>query len=128
MPSPEHKLTVAVVDDHEAILDAIRLVFEEQQWAVCTYLSGESFLADVAANRVFDCVILDPHLSGVSGSVVARSLADRAPRVPVIGLTAHPNSPVTLEVSEAGAFGLLTKPVTSQQLVENVLAAIRSCH
>jgi two-component system, LuxR family, response regulator DctR len=119
-------ITIAVIDDHEAVLDAIRLVLEEQHWAVRTYASGEAFLADLEALCVPDCVILDPHLPGISGSEVAKSIALHDRRVPIIGLTAHPNSPVTAAVSEAGARGLLTKPVTSQQLVENVLAAITS--
>lgn len=119
-------IRVAVVDDHEAILDSIRLVLEEQQWDVRTYSSGEAFLADIDAAGDFDCVILDPHLPGISGSEVVRTLADHPRRMPVIGLTARPNSPVTLAVTAAGAFGLLTKPVTSQQLIEQILAALQS--
>jgi len=114
---------VAIVDDDEAILDAVRLVLEEEGWHVHTYLRGEEFLADLG-NHTLDCLVLDPHLPGISGADVVRSIIAGNHRVPVIGLTARPNSPVTMAVTNAGARVMLTKPVAAEELVEQVQAAI----
>ena len=114
-------VTVAVVDDDEAILDAMQLVLEDQRWDIRTYSTGEAFLADLCdLNPV--CVVLDPHLPGVSGAEVARSVASAG--IPIIGLTAHPGSVLASQVVDSGAWAMLTKPVTCDQLVECIRAAV----
>jgi FixJ family two-component response regulator len=118
------KLAIAVIDDDEAILDAVRLALEELQWDVGIYATGDVFLADFDDREPPDCVILDPHLQGISGGEVARALARRTASIPIIGWTARPTSPLAMEVAAAGARVVLTKPVTSRVLVHEVLAAI----
>ncbi len=115
---------VAIVDDDEAILDALRLVLELEGWHVHAYLRGEEFLADLE-NHTMDCLVLDPHLPGISGADIVRSIVDGNYNVPVIGLTARPSSPLTTAVINAGARVMLTKPVAAEVLVEQVQAAIR---
>lgn len=117
-------VTVAIVDDDEAILDAVQLVLEEQHWDIQTYTTGEEFLADLDIRKP-KCVILDPHLAGLSGAEVARSVAETDDCIPIVGLTAQPGSPLTSEVVDAGARVMLTKPVTSEELVYCIRAAIR---
>jgi len=116
-------LTIAIVDDDEAILDAVQLVLEEQYWDIRTYTTGEEFLADLD-NREPKCVVLDPHLPGLSGAEVARSVAEANAHIPIIGLTAQPTSPLASEVVDAGARVMLTKPVTSEELVDYIRAAV----
>jgi len=116
-------VTIAVVDDDEAILDAMRLVLEGQNWDIQTYTTGEEFLADMS-NHKPECVVLDPHLPGLSGAEVARSVAQANAGIPIIGLTAQPGSPLAVEVVGAGAWAMLTKPVTSEELVDYIRAAV----
>lgn len=118
-------ICIAIVDDDETVLDAIQLVLEEEGWHVHTYLRGEDFLADLGNHEV-DCVILDPHLPGITGAHVARSLMNASSHVPIVGLTARPSSPLTIEVINAGARVMLTKPIAAEDLVEQVQAAITS--
>jgi FixJ family two-component response regulator len=116
-------VSIAIVDDDEDILDAIQLVLEDQGWGVQTYATGEDFLADLRSHKP-DCLILDPHLLGLSGGEVARSVANGNDRIPIIGLTARPVSPLAIEVMNAGAGAMLTKPVTAETLIEHIQAAI----
>lgn len=115
--------TIAVVDNNEAILDALGLVLESEGWVVRTYSSGEQFLAEVDHHRP-DCLILDPHLPGISGVDIARSLEQHNARIPIIGLSARPNSQLALEVSQAGARVMLVKPASSNEVIEQVQAAL----
>ncbi len=114
---------VAVVDDDEFILDAIRLVLEEKQWEVETYSRGENFLSDIE-NHQFDCLILDLHLPGISGIEVARSVIHRKTPIPIIGLTAQPVSSLTNWLKNNGAKAVLTKPVTAVELIEQIQSSI----
>ena len=113
-------LQIALVDDDAAILDALTLVLEGEGCQVQSFSSGERFLEWIGSN-VIDCLILDPHLPGLNGAEVARSLANR---FPILGLTARPNSPVTADMQRAGAHIVLTKPVTLERLVASIHKAV----
>jgi FixJ family two-component response regulator len=113
-------VSVAIVDDDIAILDSVRLLLELQSWQVATYSTGEAFLAELSADRLPDCLILDPHLPGISGAEVADAVANLSDSLPIIGLTARPTSPITQAVLKAGAEVMLLKPVSADALVDTV--------
>ncbi len=123
--SAPSSVRIAVVDDDAAILDALTLGLEGEGWEVQTYSSGEEFLRSLPGTPI-DCLILDPHLPDLTGAEVARSVAIGHLRIPIIGLTARPNSPATTEVMRAGARVMLTKPATLEKLVEEIQAVINS--
>ena len=114
---------VAVVDDDVSILDAMTLLIEEQGWEALVFENGEAFLEHYRAHQASpDCVILDPHLNGTTGEAVARVLAGTD--IPVIGLTARPESPVTAAIEALGVSPILTKPAQPDELVEAIRNAI----
>lgn len=121
----DQPITIAVIDDDPAILDSIGLSLEFQNWNVRTYLSGEEFLADLDNRTLPDCIILDPHLTGMSGSEVVQSTKNGRPAVPIIGLTARPTSQVTKAVIDAGVLTILTKPVSEEQLIFYIRRELR---
>jgi FixJ family two-component response regulator len=114
------EVSVAVIDDDEAIVDAIVMVMAEQRWTVHAYHSGEAFLTDLPTLPKPNCIILDPHLPGISGLEVAEALYHYPLAIPLIVLTAHPGSQITQAVMANGANVMLTKPVTSEVLVHHV--------
>lgn len=115
-------VSIAVVEDDKHVLDALRLVLEFEGWVVQAYVRGEAFLADFAHQRP-DCVILDPHLRGISGADVARTVVDKAP-IPIICLTAQPDSPITVEIERLRVCVTLRKPVSADKLIEHVHQAL----
>ena len=119
---------VAVVDDDRDILDALSLLLAYQSWNVGTYETGDALLSDLDTHYP-DCVLLDPHIPGLSGVEVASALARFG--IPVVGLTARPESPTAIQVVRAGAVTMLTKPATEEVLVKQIKKAIaqesRSC-
>jgi len=117
-------ISLAIVDDDEAILDAMHSAMESVGWSVHTYRSGDSFLKE-SSDVQLDCLILDPHLPGISGPDVARSAVKKYGRIPIIGLTASPTSPITEEVRQAGAIVMLTKPISLEELLNHVSTAIK---
>ncbi len=116
-------ITVAVVDDDVAILDAIRLVLEVQEWRIRTYMTGEEFLADLHSCRP-DCVLMDPHLPGLDGVSVIRSMHREGFKPGIVALTAQPDSSLSRAIEKAGARTVHTKPVSAEALLGSVRAAI----
>ncbi len=117
-------VSIAVVDDDVAILDAMALLAESRGWLAKVFASGEAFLHAFERDPDIDCVVLDPHLAGIGGDDVALALADTG--VPFVGLTARPESPVTRSILESGAAAILTKPVRPAELVSAIERILRN--
>lgn len=116
-------VSVAVVDDDESILDAVRLLLTYEGWSVRGFVTGEACVETLCLYQP-DCIILDPHLPGMTGAQLARFLVDEYVQIPIIGLTARPDSPVTQDVISAGAQTILTKPITAETLINAVREAL----
>ena len=119
MENRESLLTVAIVDDDEFVLDAIKTVLDDQRWETRTYESGEEFLSDFKHHPP-DCIILDSNLVGLSGSSVAKIIKTSQSNIPIIILTAYPDSPQTIKIKNLGVNAVLLKPVTAEVLIENI--------
>ncbi len=115
-------VVVAVVDDDASILDAMTFLIESEGWNARVYASGEAFLDDYQQDGEIDCLILDPHLDGISGADVTQALVNS--HIPIIGLTARPESPITQSIKKLGVKTMLTKPVQADDLVATIRHAI----
>ena len=85
-----------------------------------TYASAEAFLAD-KKQPLFDCLVLDVHLGGISGIELGQRLVAEGRVAPFIFLTAHddPDTRARAEAAGCAAFFGKTDPGAA------VLAAIR---
>ena len=81
--------TVAVVDDDEAVRDALSNLLASLDLGVATFASAEAFLASPAC-RDAACLIADVQMPGMSGLDLQRHLAESGNRLPVILITAFP--------------------------------------
>ncbi|MFT7654718.1 MAG: two-component system response regulator TtrR [Limisphaerales bacterium] len=115
---------IVVVDDDVSILDAISLVLEDQGWEIKTYTHGQAFLDDWLHGGAIDCLVLDPHLDGLSGAAVVEALIGNPIPIPIIGLTARPESAVTQRIRELGVEIVLLKPVLPDVFVEAIKAVL----
>jgi len=116
-------LAIAIVDDDESVLDAVKTVLDDELWNTRTYTRGEAFLSDLNLNTP-DCIILDAYLSGLSGVAVAKAINESQFDIPIIVLTAYPDSSKTKELRELGAHCVLAKPVSAGILIKKIQEAV----
>ena len=119
------EVSIAVVDDDESVLDAVKTVLENEDWNTLTYASGEEFLSDLKQHKP-DCIILDANLKGVSGVAVALTIGSSyANSIPIIILTAYPGSPQTTKIKNLASCDVLVKPVTAEILIQHIQEALK---
>jgi DNA-binding response OmpR family regulator len=112
---------VLVVDDEPNIIISIEFLMQQAGFDVVTAEDGESALARVAEGAP-DLVLLDISLPGISGFDVLEQLradSDHA-RLPIIMLTAHGREVEREKGMALGADDYITKPFSTQALVEKV--------
>jgi len=119
---------IAVVDDDVQILDAVKLVLELVGWSVWTYTNGESFLNDLASGNMPHCLLMDPHLPGMNGVEIAQAIIKNrhVANIPILVLTARPNSPVIEQIVNTGAHSLMLKPVDADELIDRIQIALNT--
>ncbi|MEM6820266.1 MAG: ATP-binding protein [Pseudomonadota bacterium] len=113
-------LKILMCDDDEIILEAFAEMFRRRGHATCRVASGADLVARLSAEH-YDVVVLDLNLSGESGINVlkqVRGLQSDKARVPVCILSGSWNQ--RENCLDAGAQLYLTKPCTSQELIDAV--------
>ncbi len=115
--------TVFLVDDDEAVRDALGGLIEAAGLVVEAYASADAFLDAYRPERP-GCLLLDVRMPDMSGLELQEHLAAREVRIPIIFLTGHGDIPMSVRALKAGAEDFLEKPVDDNLLLERVNAAI----
>ncbi len=121
--SSSNPLTVAVVDDDEAVRDALSNLLASLDLGVATFASAEEFLASPAC-REAACLITDVQMPGMSGLDLQRHLTSNGSRIPVILITAFPRDQLRQQAEADGAFGFLAKPFEGRVMIDCIERAL----
>ena len=113
-----------LVEDDDAIADALRLHLEEAGYQLHREANGLHALAAIDRER-WDLVLLDLMLPGADGWDVCRHLRARHAGVPVIMLSARSAEAHRVLGLELGADDYLAKPFSMLELVARVRALLR---
>jgi FixJ family two-component response regulator len=116
---------VLLVDDDRAVTRTLAHVLREEGWEVETFDSAEGFLARQKPER-YGCLVLDVSMPGLDGLELQRRLCETGQFLPIVFLTGDGDIPMSVQAIKAGAADFLTKPVTSQALVDAVRTAFAS--
>jgi two-component system, sensor histidine kinase len=112
---PEHALRVLAAEDHPANRKLLTLLFESFDVGLAVVENGQEAVEALRANR-FDLVLMDammPVMNGVEALTVIRAeeAASGRPRTAVHMLTANVFDEDVARYLEAGADGVLRKPI-----------------
>jgi two-component system response regulator DctR len=115
--------TVHIVDDDEAIRDALVWLFQSRRVPTAVFASAEEFLA-VWDHRWTGCLLLDIRMDGMSGLELFDRLGELGCTLPVIFLTGHGDVPVAVAALKKGARDFVEKPFNDNDLVDRVIEAL----
>jgi len=91
------------------------------------FASGSDFLASLERGDVRpDCLLLDAHMSEMTGLEVQEDLARRGVRFPTVVITADDAPEVEGRYRAVGVSAYLRKPVGCDELVTAIEEAVRS--
>ena len=112
-----------LVDDDEAIRDALAWLLKSRGLPCAIYDSAEQFLtAWTPAMR--GCVVLDMRMTGMSGLDCFDQLGERQSTLPVIFLTGHGDVPLAVATLKKGAFDFFEKPLNDNALATRIEEAL----
>jgi len=112
-----------LVDDDEAIRDALSWLLKSRGLPYAAFDSAESFLA-AWDKEMSGCVVLDMRMSGMSGLDCFDQLRERQSTLPVIFLTGHGDVPLAVATLKKGAFDFFEKPLNDNELATRIEEAM----
>jgi two-component system response regulator DctR len=112
-----------LVDDDEAIRDALSWLLNSRGIPSSTYESAEHFLA-AWTPALNGCIVLDMRMTGMSGLDCFDQLLERGSTLPVIFLTGHGDVPLAVSTLKKGAFDFFEKPLNDNELAKRIEEAM----
>lgn len=114
---------VAIVDDDEAVREALSDLLLVLDLSCCTFDRAEAFMADYVPGR-FDCLITDVSMPGHSGLELLERLRSIGSSLPVIIITADTTPTTRSRAMRGGAHAYLTKPISGESLFRHLRSAL----
>jgi FixJ family two-component response regulator len=116
---------IAVVDDDEAIREAVQSLLRSVGLRAAVFASAEDFLRS-GQLQATACLIIDVRMPGMSGLELQRQLAAAKCPMPIVFITAHGDEEARARALQAGAVDFLYKPFSDEVLLRAVRAALQS--
>lgn len=116
---------VYIVDDDDAVREALRYVLEGYGFCVDDYENGDRFLGQAALDAP-GCLILDSRMPGLSGQQVHQRLNALGACIEVIFLTSHGDLSMAVKAFRDGACDFHQKPVNAADLLPSLAKGQRS--
>jgi two-component system response regulator GlrR len=114
-----------VVDDDSNLIELVTTKLKAANYDVATALKEEDALK-AATEDVFDLCIVDLRLASGNGISLMTQLHSVNPEIPVIILTGHASVESAVEAMKKGAYGYLTKPFNTPELLLQIERALEN--
>src|ERR1700733_6982371 len=115
--------TVFLIDDDDALREAMRELIEREGRPVAAFASGEAFLDAYRPNHK-GCLLVDARLPGLGGIALLQRLKIEQRGLPSIVITGHGDVSMAVEAMKAGAIDFIEKPVGRDELLASIDRAL----
>ena len=129
---PDHLVTraelrgptsIALVEDEAAVRRALVRLLRTAGLQVQGFESGAAFLESLPRRRP-DCLIVDLHMTGMSGLEMLRELRRQGSALPTVVMTVSHGPQARALCHDAGATVFVTKPIDEATLLDAIAAAL----
>jgi two-component system response regulator FixJ len=107
---------VNVIDDQDAVRNALAEMLRVFGYSVRTFDSADAFLAGLTGEEV-GCIVADVRMPGTDGIELVRELNRRNVALPVVLISGHADVPMAVTAIKAGAADFIEKPVDDVALL-----------
>lgn len=115
---------ISIIDDDESVRTATGSLVRALGYVVHTFASAEEFLQSPHVSDT-SCLISDVQMPNIGGLELQRHLSSRHCPIPMIFITAFPDSKIEADALRAGAVCFLTKPFDGSILLNCLAEALQ---
>ena len=115
--------TILIIDDEEAIRNALRDILEMEEYEVEEAKDGIDALSKIKQNS-YDAIICDIKMPKMDGMEVLERAQLICPDVPIIMISGHGDIDTAVETVKKGAFDYISKPPDLNRLLITIRNAL----
>jgi len=119
----DYDSTVFVVEDDEAVRDALCMLVETVGLKCKTYRTAQDFLSDYDPGEP-GCLVADVRMPGMSGLELQAKLAKDGIDIPIVIITGHGDVHMAVKALKSGAVDFVQKPFRDHTLLNSILKAV----
>ena len=120
---PNSGSIIAIVDDDEAVGNAIEVLMRSVGLIAKAFSSGEEFLRSSELSRT-GCLVVDFNMPKMSGLDLHNNLSRLGNEIPTVLITAYPSDDIRARALQAGIICYLPKPFDESELLNCIQAAL----
>jgi len=120
---PNTRPIVAIVDDDNAVGNAIEVLMRSVGLIAKAFSSGEEFLRSPELSRT-GCLVVDFNMPKMSGLDLHNHLSRLGKEIPTVMITAYPSDDIRARALQAGVICYLPKPFDECDLLNCIQAAL----
>jgi FixJ family two-component response regulator len=121
--SADREPIVYIVEDDEAVRDALAVLLESTGYAVGAFASARAFLEGYRPGRP-GCLLVDLDLPGMDGPELVGILVARRIELPAVLMSGRMRGPRLQNHLPRGVVGLLEKPFGDHALLQRIAFAL----
>lgn len=114
---------ILIIDDEQAIRNALRDIFELEDYTVEEAKDGIEALAKLKQGK-FEAAVCDIKMPKMDGMDVLERIQAISPDIPVIMISGHGNIETAVEAVKKGAFDYISKPLDMNRILITVRNAL----
>lgn len=114
---------VFIVDDDDAVRDALRMLVRSIKLKAREFASAEEFLDAYDPDQP-GCLITDVCLPGTDGLGLQKILKERNISIPIIVISGHGDIPMSVHMVREGALDFLEKPFKNHHVLQRIKEAL----
>ncbi len=115
----QSKNIVHVVDDDDAVRNALYFLMQSEDIPAMTYVSAEEFIEKYSPSKP-ECLLLDVRMPGMNGLQLMEILKSKNIEMPVIFITGHGDVAMAVQAMKSGAADFIEKPFDNDRLLNSV--------
>ncbi|WP_068777167.1 response regulator transcription factor [Paenibacillus sp. FJAT-26967] len=117
-------MRILIVEDETHLAEALAHILRKQHYSVDVVHDGSSGL-DYAQSGIYDLLLLDIMIPGMSGLALLQTIRKEGIATPVILLTARGETEDKVSGLDYGADDYIAKPFVTEELLARIRAALR---
>lgn len=119
----DSKQTVYIIDDDDAVRDALSMLLESVDMHYKSYENALIFLDEFDIS-LRGCAVVDIRMPGMNGLELQKRLKQENSSLPIIFITGHGDIPMAVEAIRNGALDFMRKPIREQDLLDRIQEAM----